>query len=180
MTTQAVEENPMNIPAALAVGMILLAPLSAHAADDYPKRQITIVNLYSPGGGIDVVARAVAQKLGEKWKVPVIVENKPGAGGTTAAAYVARQPADGYTFFITDVSYSIVPNLYPKFSSDPSNDLEPIVLLNTVTQAFTINPALGVSSIKELVALAKEKPGKLSYASAGIGSLPHLGTEMFK
>ena len=152
----------------------------AARADDYPTKTITIVNLYAAGGGVDIVARAIAQKLSDKWKVPVIVENKPGAGGTTAAGYVARQPADGYTFFVSDVSYSIVPSMYSNLKYDPVKDLQPVVLLNTVTQAFTINPDVGVSTLKELIDLAKKEPAKLSYASAGIGSLPHLGAEMFK
>ena len=163
----------------LMVGMLLVSA-SARAADDYPSKTITIVNLYAAGGGLDLVARAIAQKLSEKWKVPVIVENKPGAGGTIAAGYVARQPADGYAFFVTDVSYSIVPSMYANLRYDPVKDLQPVVLLNTVTQAFTIHPSVGVNSIKELVDLAKKEPGKLTYASAGIGSLPNLGAEMFK
>lgn len=169
----------MKTVARLLMAGMLLASASARA-DDYPSKTITIVNLYAAGGGLDIVVRAIAQKLSEKWKVPVVIENKPGAGGTTAAGYVARQPADGYTFFATDVSYSIVPSMYAKLKYDPVKDLQPTILLNTVTQAFTINPEIGVSSIKELIALAKKEPGKLSYASAGIGSLPHLGAEMFK
>jgi tripartite-type tricarboxylate transporter receptor subunit TctC len=170
----------MKIYRMLLVAVALFASTSVRAADDYPSKTITIINLYAPGGGLDIVARAVAQKLSEKWKVPVIVENKPGAGGTLAAGFVVRQPADGYTFFISDVSFSIVPSMYSSLSYDPLKDLEPVVLLNTVTQAFTVIPELGVDSIKELVALAKKDPDKLTYASAGTGSLPHIGTEMFK
>lgn len=169
----------MRLCARLLLAAMLLASASARA-DEYPSKTITIVNLYAAGGGLDIVVRAVAQKLSEKWKVPVIVENKPGAGGTVAAGYVARQPADGYVFFATDVSYSIVPSMYEKLAYDPVKSLQPVILLNTVTQAFTINPDIGVSSMKELIALAKKEPAKLTYASAGIGSLPHIGMEMFK
>jgi tripartite-type tricarboxylate transporter receptor subunit TctC len=170
----------MKIYATLVLAVMLIASTSARAAENYPSKTITIVNLYAAGGGLDIVVRSIAQKLSEKWKVPVVVENKPEAGGTTAADYVARQPADGYTFFATDVSFSIVPSMYSKLRYDPVKDLQPVILLNTVTQAFTINPDLNVNSIKELVDLAKKEPGKLSYASAGIGSLPHIGAEMFK
>jgi tripartite-type tricarboxylate transporter receptor subunit TctC len=170
----------MKICAKLFMVGMLLASVSARAADYYPSKTITIVNLYAAGGGIDIVARSIAKELSEKWKVPVIVENKPGAGGTLAAGYVVRQPADGYTFFITDVSFSIVPSMYSKLSYDPLKDLEPLVLLGTVTQAFTITSDVGVNSIKELIALAKKDPDKLTYATAGTGSLPHIGTEMFK
>ena len=107
--------------------------------------------------------------------------SKPGAGGTIAAAYVARQRPDGYSLFITDVSYSIVPSMYTKLAYDPLKDLVPVSLLCTVTQALTINPEiLPVNSIAELVAAAKKDPNKLTYASAGIGSLTHIGAEMFK
>jgi tripartite-type tricarboxylate transporter receptor subunit TctC len=170
----------MKIRALVAAISISITGTAAAAENDFPSKTITIVNLYAAGGGIDVVARSVAQKLNEKWKVPVVVENKPGAGGTIAAASVARQPADGYTIFITDVSYSTAPSIYSKLSYDPLKDLEPLVLLNTVTQAFTVNTDLGVNSIQELVDLARKKPGKLTYASAGTGSVPHIGAEMFK
>jgi len=169
----------MNV-SVLALGLLLLAPAGSAMADDYPSKPITITNLYAVGGGTDIVARAIGQKLTEKWKVPVIVESKPGAGGTIAAAYVARQPADGYSLFITDVSFSIVPSIYKKLAYDPLKDLTPVILLNTVTQALTINPELKVNTVAELVDYAKKNPDKLLYASAGIGSLPHLGAEMFK
>jgi tripartite-type tricarboxylate transporter receptor subunit TctC len=177
---KVLQEEIMKIRTAFLAINILIAATSARANNDFPSRAITIVNLYAPGGGIDFVARSIAQKLNEKWKVPVVVENKPGAGGTIAAANVARQPADGYTIFITDVSYSTAPSIYSKLGYDPMKDLQPLVLLNTVTQAFTVTTALGVNSIKELIELAKKKPGKLTYASAGTGSLPHIGVEMFK
>jgi tripartite-type tricarboxylate transporter receptor subunit TctC len=170
----------MKIRAGLLVAWMLFGSVSARAADDYPSRTITIVNIYAAGGGLDIVVRAIAQKLSEKWKVPVIVENKPGAGGTTAAGYVARQPADGYTFLASDVSFSIVPSMYSDLKYNPMTDLQSVILLNTVTQAFTVSPDLHVNSIRELIDLAKREPGKLTYASAGIGSLPHLGAEMFK
>lgn len=173
----------MRLIASLAcLGALIGASTAAAQTDsDYPNRTITITNLYTPGGGTDVVARAIGQKLSEKWKVPVIIKSKPGAGGTIAAAYVARQRPDGYSLFITDVSYSIVPSMYTKLAYDPLKDLVPVSLLCTVTQALTINPEiLPVNSIAELVAAAKKDPNKLTYASAGIGSLTHIGAEMFK
>ena len=166
---------------ALACGMIFaVSPGIASAADDFPTKAITITNLYPPGGGTDVIARGIGQKLSEKWKVPVIVESKPGAGGTIAAAYVSRQPADGYNLFITDVSYSIDPSIYKELSYDPLKDLAPLMLLNTVTQSLTINPSLPVASVAELVDYAKKNPDKILYASAGVGSLTHLAGELFK
>lgn len=170
----------MKILCAVAASILLASGASAYAADDCPSKTIRFVNLYAPGGGLDLVARSVARQLSEKWKMSVIVENKPGAGGTIAASYVARQPGDGCTFFITDVSYSVVPSLYGHLSYDPVKDLKPVILLNTVTQAFTIRGDLGVNSLRELVDRAKKAPDQMTYASAGTGSLPHIGMEMFK
>ena len=161
--------------------LICASAANAQTADDFPNKAIIITNLYVVGGGTDVVARAIGQKLTEKWKVPVIVESKPGAGGTIAAAYVARQPADGYSLFITDVSFSIVPSVYTKLTFDPLKDLVPVSMLCTVTQALTINPEmLPAKSVAELIDAAKKEPNKLTYASAGVGSLTHIAAEMFK
>lgn len=170
----------MRIIAAAVASVLLVSGPSANAADECPSKTIKFVNLYAPGGGLDLVGRAVARQLSEKWKMSVIVENKPGAGGTIAAGYVARQPGDGCTFFITDVSYSVVPSLYAHLSYDPVKDLKPVVLLNTVTQAFTVRGDLGVNTLGELVGKAKKSPDQMTYASAGTGSLPHIGMEMFK
>ena len=150
------------------------------AGESFPNRTITITNIYAPGAGLDVVGRAVAQKLSEKWKVPVIVESRPGAGGTIAAGSVARQPADGYSLLLTDVSFSINPSIYKHLSYDPRNGFQPIALMNSVTQALSLNAKLPVKSLAELVAYAKQNPTKLIYASAGVGSLTQLGMEMFK
>jgi tripartite-type tricarboxylate transporter receptor subunit TctC len=158
----------------------LLISASVAAADEFPSKTITIVNPYAAGGGIDFVARAIAQKLSEQWNVPVIIENKPGAGGTIAADSVVRRPADGYTLFITDVSYSTVPSLYSQLRYDPIKDLQPVILLCTVPQILVTRADLGVESIPSLVEYAKREPGKLTYASAGNGSLPHIAAEMFK
>jgi tripartite-type tricarboxylate transporter receptor subunit TctC len=173
----------MKLIASLAClgALIGVSTSAAQTADDFPNKTITITNLYAAGGGTDVVSRAIGQKLTEKWKVPVIIESKPGAGGTIAAAYVARQPADGYSLFVTDVSFSIVPSIYTKLTYDPLKDLVPVSLLCTVTQALTINPeTLPVTTVAGLVEVAKKEPTKLTYASAGVGSLTHIGAEMFK
>lgn len=165
----------------LASLTLLLAQAgSAAAADDFPTKTITITNIYAVGGGTDLIARAIGRKLSEKWNVPVIIESKPGAGGTIAAAYVARQPADGYNLLVTDVSFSIVPSIYKKLAYDPMKDLTPVILINSVTQALTISPELPVNTVPELVDYAKKNPGKLVYASAGVGSLTQLGMELFK
>jgi tripartite-type tricarboxylate transporter receptor subunit TctC len=163
-----------------ALAMVPFLVGSANAADDFPNKTITITNIYAVGGGTDLIARAIGRKLSEKWHVPVIIDSKPGAGGTIAAAYVARQPADGYNLLVTDVSFSIVPSVYKKLTYDPMKDLAPVILINSVTQALTISPELPVNTVPDLVAYAKKNPGKLVYASAGVGSLTQLGMEVFK
>jgi tripartite-type tricarboxylate transporter receptor subunit TctC len=162
---------------ALAMGIATSHNLSAA---DFPSRPITITNIYAAGGGTDVITRVIGQKLTEKWNVPILVDSKSGAGGTIATAYVTRQPPDGYNLLVTDVSYSIAPSMYAKLAYDPYKDLTPVVRINTLTLALVVNPVVPARSIAELVAYAKANPGKLSYASTGIGSLNHLGAELFK
>lgn len=153
-------------------GMCLIT--STAGAVEFPTKRITITNMYAVGGGTDVVARAIAQKLSEKWNVPVIVESRSGAGGTIAAGMIAKSPPDGYNLLITDVSYSIAPSVYAKLQYDPIKDLQPVILLNTVAQVMVVNPSVPVKTVAELVAYAKANPKKLLYASAGIGSPNHL------
>jgi tripartite-type tricarboxylate transporter receptor subunit TctC len=159
-----------------------LAPRGrARAAElDYPSQPITIVVVYPPGGGADIVARDLGRRMTEAWNVPVVVENRPGAGTTLAAAHVAKARPDGYTLLMTDVSYAIAPALYKRLPYDPVRDLEPISLTNGVADALVVNDAVPVHTVQELIAYAKANPGKLSYASAGNGTLNHLAPEIFK
>jgi tripartite-type tricarboxylate transporter receptor subunit TctC len=161
-------------------GLLAIPAGQPVAAGGFPDKPITITNIYAPGGGTDLVARAIGRKLTEMWNVPVVIESKPGAGGTIAAAYVARQPADGYNLLITDVSYSITPSVYKHLSYDPLKDLVPVMLVNNVTLALTINPALPINTVAEFVDYAKKNPNKLLYASSGIGALTHLSAELLK
>jgi tripartite-type tricarboxylate transporter receptor subunit TctC len=167
----------------LAVCAVTAWPL-VHApvvcADSYPNKPIRITNMYAPGGGVDVVARVLGQKLTEKLGQPVIVESRPGAGGTIAAATVAKQPADGYNLLITDVSFSISAVVYKDLTYDAGKDFTPIILLNTVSQALVVNPSVPVKTVPELVAYAKANPDKLMYASAGVGTPNHLAVEILK
>ena len=167
--------------AILTIALFATSSVTAsHADEDFPNKTIVITNIYAPGGGQDVVARAVAQKLSEKWKVPVIVQSKAGAGGTIAADYVTRQPADGYNLLLTDMSYSVVPSIYRNLSYDPKTGLQPVIMMNTVTQALVINASLPVKTLAELAVYAKKASPTLIYASAGIGSLTQLGMEIYK
>ena len=157
---------------------------TAHAAgDDYPTRPIKFVVPYTAGGSNDVVGRVLAQKLSADWGVPIIVENRAGAGGNLGAALVARSPADGYTFLITPNNLlTMNPYLYQKtgVGYDPIKDFQPVSLVATGPILLAVNAELPVKSAKELIAYAKANPGKLSYASAGVGTPHHLSAELLK
>lgn len=150
--------------------------------DVFPSRTVKLVVPFPPGGSNDVVGRAVAQKLSTQWGQPVIVDNRSGAGGNLGAAQVARAPADGYTLLVVANNFVINPTLYAegKAGYDPVRDFKPISLLARVPILLLVNPQLPVQTVGELIALAKSKPGQLSYASAGIGTPHHLSAELFK
>jgi tripartite-type tricarboxylate transporter receptor subunit TctC len=150
------------------------------AASQYPSKPVRLVVVYPPGGGIDILARAIGQKLADVWAAPLIVDNRPGAGTTIAAAIAAKAPPDGYTLLMTDVSFAITPTLYGKLPYDPVKDLAPVTLVNLVTDVLVVHPSLPVNNVKELIAYGKANPGKILYASAGNGTLNHLGPEMLK
>ncbi|QHE86877.1 tripartite tricarboxylate transporter substrate binding protein [Hydrogenophaga sp. BPS33] len=166
--------------AALGGAAIAHAQSAAPAGTEWPRRPVRFVVVYPPGGGIDLIARNLAQQLSELWRVPVVVENRPGAGTTLGAGVVAKAPADGYTVLMTDVSFAIAPGLYKSLPYDTLRDFAPITLLNTVDDILVVNPSVPANNVRELIALAKAKPGALMYASAGNGTLNHLAPEMFK
>jgi len=157
---------------------------AAHAADEaYPNKPIKFVVPYTAGGSNDVVGRVLAQKLSADWGVPIIVENRAGAGGNLGAAQVARSAADGYTFLITPNNLlTMNPYVYQKIGVgyDPIKDFQPVSLVATGPILLAVNAELPVNSVQELIAYAKANPGKLSYASAGVGTPHHLSAELFK
>ncbi|MFO1313036.1 MAG: tripartite tricarboxylate transporter substrate binding protein [Burkholderiales bacterium] len=168
--------------AAAAVALapaLALAPL-AHAQQGYPSKVIKIVVPTAPGGGNDVMARIVASKLQERWKAAVIVENKAGANGAIASEYVARAAPDGYTLLFGYIAtHGINPGL-SKVPYDPVKDFAPIAEIAEAQGVLVVNPKVEAKTVKELLALAKAKPGSLSYASAGNGTAPHIAGELFK
>jgi len=136
---------------------------------------------YPPGGGIDILARQLADKLTPRWGQPVIVENKPGANTIVAAEAVAKAPADGYTVLMSsDATFSINPHLYARLPYDAQRDFIPVTMLVLLQQLLVANPSLPANTLQELIRLAKEKPGTINYASYGSGSQPHLSGEMLK
>jgi tripartite-type tricarboxylate transporter receptor subunit TctC len=153
---------------------------AAHAADPWPTKPITWVVPFTPGGSTDVIARTIGQKLAEALGQPVIVENKPGAGGAIGASYVAKAKPDGYTLFGGTIStHAINASLYKNLPYDPVKDFEPVALVAFLPNVLIINPNLGVNNVQELVALLKKDPSKRTFASSGSGTSTHLTGELF-
>ncbi len=153
-------------------------PATARAAG-FPAKTVRIVDAFPPGGGSDVVARLIAPKLTEAWGQQVLVENRGGAGGTIGTEYALRAPPDGYTVLIATGSYSVNPSVY-KLPYDPIRDITVIGQTAAGPFVVVVHPALPVKNIKELIALARAKPGSLNYASTGTGGITHLATEFFR
>lgn len=150
-------------------------------AQDYPSRAITIVVPYPPGGGTDLIARTLGLKLSERLGKPFVIENRPGAATTIAAAALAKSPPDGHTLLMaTSTTLAINPSLYKQLAYDPLKDFSHVALVVNVPFVLVVNPSLGVNTVSDLVKLAKSKPGDLNFASAGVGSPHHLYMELFK
>jgi tripartite-type tricarboxylate transporter receptor subunit TctC len=161
--------------AALAVAAVLPA-----AAQEYPAKTVRIIVSFTAGGTTDVIARQIAGRLAHHWKQTVIVENKPGAGGTLGTDYVVAQPADGYTFLMSSSGpIAITPMLGKKLATDPQAALEPVVLVADVANVLVVNPEYKSKTIPELVKDAKARPGALNYASTGVGTVAHLAGAAF-
>ena len=164
----------------LAAAVLMAAPVIS-SAKAWPERPVTLVVGFTPGGGADLVARVVGSALGKELGQSVVVENRPGAGSSIAAGYVARSAPDGYTVLIASPSaIQVNPLLMPKLGYSPSRDLVPVTQLVESPLVIAVNPALGVHTLKELIDLARSKPGKLSFASSGVGSASHLAGEEFE
>ena len=164
----------------LAAASLVCASTAAWA-QTYPTKLVRVVVPYAAGGPTDIVARLISQGMSDAWKQPVIVENRPGAGGMIGTEYVAKASADGYTLLISGSGPVVVnQSLFKKMSYDTVKDLAPITELVSAPTVLSVPPSLGVNSVSELIALAKAKPGELNYASNGIGSTTHLATELFK
>ncbi len=164
---------------------VLLATCAvAHAQSNYPNypnKPIRVVVPLAPGGPSDILARAMAQKLTEAFKQPVIVDNRTGAGGTIGTDIAAKSPPDGYTLLlVAAATYTVNANIYSKLPYDPRKDLFPITILAAAPYVLAVHPALPVKTFKELVALAKAQPGQLNYGSGGTGTGPQMAFELLK
>ena len=169
------------ILARVAAVLVVCAFPAFAAAAQYPTRPIRIIIPFPPGGGVDIVARTVAERMSARLNQPVVVDNRPGAGTTLGTELGAKATPDGYTLLIAPVAgAAIVQAYYPKLNYDLRRDFAPITKIGFGTVVFVVPPSLGVSSVKEVVVLAKTKPGQLTFASSGTGALIHLTGELFK
>jgi tripartite-type tricarboxylate transporter receptor subunit TctC len=160
-----------------AVTALVAGPARAQA---YPSKPIHIVVTFPLGGAPDILSRLIGAKMQESWGQPVIVDNKPGAGGNIGAESVARSPADGYTVVMGTVgTHAINPSLYSKMPYDPIKDFAPVIMVASTPNLLVVNPSVPARNVQELIALAKAKPGELSYGSPGIGTSIHVSGELF-
>lgn len=170
--------------ASMLVATIFAAAISSGCSaneQSYPQKPVRIIVPYSAGGSTDAIARLVAKELGDELGQPFFIENKPGAGGVIAHEFVSKAVADGSTLLFSAAGpLTVTPHTYPKLSYSPMDDFVPIKLIATSPLLLLVNPKVPVKNVQELVALAKERPGKLSYGSFGYGSAAHLAGEMFK
>ncbi len=163
------------------IAALLFLCCSALHAQPWPSKPLKLIVAYPPGGGIDVMARQIAEKLTVQWQQPVVVENRPGANTIVATEAVAKSAPDGYTVLMTtDATFSINPHLYARLPYDAQKDFIPVTMLVLLQQLLVAHPSLPANNLAELIVLAKKEPGKINYASYGSGSQPHLSGEMLK
>ena len=169
---------------AAGIAAVSLAPpvqAQAQPASAFPTRAIRVVVPFPPGGTSDILSRTLGQKLTEEWGQPVVTDNRPGAAGNIASDFVAKSKPDGYTWYINTVgTHAINPAIYAKLPFDPLKDFTAITNLVNLPSVLLVHPSMPVKNVKELIALAKKRPGDLQYSSAGSGAQPHLTAEMFK
>ncbi len=164
-----------------ALALLLLAACAGGAlAQSYPSRPIRLVIPFPPGGTNELLGRVISTKLQERWGQPVVMENRPGAGGNIGADAVAKSAPDGYTLLFGTNTLTMNKFLFAKMPFDAEKDLAPVAMIGSTPFAIVVNNNLPVKSVPELIAYAKANPGKLSYGSAGVGTPHHLGTELFK
>jgi len=163
----------------LATAAMVVA--AAVGAQSFPSRPVTLTVGFAPGGGTDTAARIIAQKLGENLGQSVVVDNKTGAGGNIAAQHIAMAPPDGYTIHLTSVGpMTVAPHIVKDLAYDPKRDIAPITMGVVFPNVFVVHSGVPAKTLAEFVALAKQKPGQLTYASAGVGGAGHLAGELFK
>ncbi len=164
---------------AAALAVLMCAGAGA-VAQPYPAKSIRVIAGFPPGSGADITARVIGARLNDALGQQVVVDNRPGAGSNIAAELAAKSPPDGYTLFIGTVANTINATLYPKLPFDFARDFAPVALTTAAPNVLVVHPSVPVKSVRDLVALAKSRPGQLNFASAGTGTAPHLSGELFK
>jgi len=162
------------------VAALLAFTAGIAVAQPFPSKPIRIIVPFTPGSATDTMARPVADKLSSAFGQPVLIENRPGAGGTIGIAALAKSPADGYTLAVVSTGHVVNPVLYANLPYDTLKDFSGVAPLAGQPSVLVVSPALGIRSVKDLVAMAKEKPGQLNYATAGVGSAAHISAEKFR
>ena len=165
------------------IGTLIVSALcfaTAAGAQSYPAKPIRLVVAFAPGGGVDIMARLLSQKMTENWGQTVPVDNRPGAGGNIAAEIVAKAPPDGYTLLLTSAAFAVNVSLYPKLAYNPQKDLAPVTQIVSTPILLVVHPSVPAKSVKELVALSKSRKGGLNFGSNGSGTTSHLSGELLK
>ena len=166
--------------ASLSAALALSAPHAAAAAEPYPARPVRFVVAFPPGGGTDIIARSIAQKLGERLGQQVLIDNRPGAGGNIGTDLVAKSSPDGYTLLMGSAGpLAINASLFARMPFDPIKDLAPVTLAASTPNVLVVHPSLPAATVRELIALAKARPGEINFASSGHGTPAHLAGELF-
>ncbi len=164
-----------------AIAFAQNASVPAQTASAYPSRPITLVVPFTPGTNIDILARVIGPKMNERWKQPIVVDNKPGASGNIGSDFVAKSAPNGYTLMVTVNTFTMAPALYRNLPFDPVNDFVPVIKIALANFAFVVNPtALPTSDISEFLANIRTKPGQINYGSPGNGTPHHLAMELLK
>ena len=168
------------VTARAAVGALLIPLCASIYAADYPQRPIRLIVPFAAGGGLEITARSIGQKLTEKRGQSIVIDNRPGAATIVGSEIAAKASPDGYTLLMITTTFAINPSLYGKLPYDPVREFAPVTQINSVPNILVVNPSIPAHTVRELIALAKAKPGQLNYASAGSGTSPHLAAELFK
>lgn len=166
--------------ACLAGASLALGSMMPAAAQSWPEKPVTVVVPFASGGTTDIIARTIGQKMGESLRQPVVVDNRPGAGGTLGASNVARATPDGYTLLLATVAHTMAPGIYKKLPYDFTRDLVPVGLVALTPNVLLVGASMPVKSVAELIAYIKSHPGKVNYGSAGPGSTEHLSGELLR
>jgi tripartite-type tricarboxylate transporter receptor subunit TctC len=164
----------------LTAGASAAGPCLAQTATKFPIRPVRIIVPFTPGSASDLIARRVGSKMSEQWGEQVVVDNRAGAGGVLGMGMVAAASPNGYTLLVHSIAFAVSSALYPKLPFDPFKDFAPVSQIMTAPSVVVVAPALGVKSVNELIALARQKPGQINFATAGFGSGTHLNAEQFK